>query len=567
MDFGTLINVAQKNETKKHTVPCYQTKFTPPKKQTKQSKTLSNNIKKFLARKEEEERQKALEEKRKKENLLALRDSKAQSRINKHLKVCKAANKSVIADAIDSENTAITIAGPSQPDEDDYGYVSQEASTFYNQLMNKYNSLPPEKPIFNNNEKRTIKDIASTKDRVKQALKQQELEENSGHRRKKKSSATNVKEAEIDEKMEKNVADKIKEEGQKEEKPKPKKKSLPPPMGFAELLKLAEKKQHEPVMVEVKPKMEEERPMTKRQKIEYIQERERKEQRGKKDLETDKKINITSVLNKSNKTQLNKIPKTIEKSPILNSILNKNSSKAATTISRKIIDKSNEKHNMEKCNSSKTSSKNELLEERKKLEAERRQLEEMRRAIEEEKRKLEQSKNKQEDIKSHSSNKEMVKSKSNSVDKQISKDIKTRQSPLLDLKSHSSLANNRLKQNPPPDIKSIKSKEIIKKPLTSNKRRIYDEDEDSDLNDFIDDGSDNNEEDYSKHISEIFGYDKSKYKHLDNEDDTAMESNFAQQLKEEYISTKIGIMEDLEDMRKEALEKKKKNFLKKKLKK
>lgn len=271
--------------------------------------------------------------------------------------------------------------------------------------------------------------------------------------------------------MEKNIADKIKEEG-KEEKPKPKRKSLPPPMGFAELLKLAEKKQHEPVMVEVKPKVEEERPMTKRQKIEYIQERDRKEQRGRKDLETDKKVNITSVLNKPNKTQLNKIPKTIEKSPILNSILNKNSSKAATTISRKIIDKSNEKHNAEKCNSSKTSSKNELLEERKKLEAERRQLEEMRRAIEEEKRKLEQSKNKREDVKSHSSNKEMAKSKGNSVDKQISKDIKTRQFPLLDLKSHSSLANNKLKQNPPPDIKSIKSKEIIKKPLTSNKREF-----------------------------------------------------------------------------------------------
>lgn len=309
-------------------------------------------------------------------------------------------------------------------------------------------------------------------DRVKQALKQQELEESSGHRRKRKST-TNVKEAEIDEKMEKNVADKIKEEG-KDEKPKPKKKSLPPPMGFAELLKLAEKKQHEPVMVEVKPKVEEERPMTKRQKMEYIQERERKEQRGKKDLETDKKINITSALNKPNKTQLNKSPKMNEKSPILNSILNKNSSKVATTISKKIIDKSNEKHNAEKCNSNKTSSKNELLEERKKLEAERRQLEEMRRAIEEEKRKLEQSKNKQEDIKSHSSNKEMAKSKGNSIDKQqISKEqIKTRQFPLLDLKSHSSLANHRLKQNPSPDIKSIKSKEIIKKPLTSNKREF-----------------------------------------------------------------------------------------------
>lgn len=271
--------------------------------------------------------------------------------------------------------------------------------------------------------------------------------------------------------MEKNVADKIKEEG-KDEKPKPKRKSLPPPMGFAELLKLAEKKQHEPVMVEVKPKVEEERPMTKRQKIEHIQERERKEQRGKKDLETNKKTSITNV-NKPNKTQLNRISKTSEKSPILNSILNKSySSKAAATSSKKIIDKSNEKHNAEKCNSSKTSSKNELLEERKKLDAERKQLEEMRRAIEEEKRKLAQSKNKQEDVKFHSSNKEMAKSKGNGVDKQISKDIKPRQFSSLDLKLHSSLANNRLKQISPSNVRSIKSKEIIKKPLTSNKREF-----------------------------------------------------------------------------------------------
>lgn len=111
MDFGTLLSVAQKNEINKQSVACYQTKFTPPKKQNKQSKTLSDNIKKFLARKEEEERRKVLEEKKKRDNLLALRDHKAQSRINKHLKVCKAANKSVIADAIDNENTAVTIAG------------------------------------------------------------------------------------------------------------------------------------------------------------------------------------------------------------------------------------------------------------------------------------------------------------------------------------------------------------------------------------------------------------------------------------------------------------------------
>ena len=67
-----------------------------------------------------------------------------------------------------------------------------------------------------------------------------------------------------------------------------------------------------------------------------------------------------------------------------------------------------------------------------------------------------------------------------------------------------------------------------------------DEDEyDSELDDFIDDGHEEGSEDYSKYISEIFGYDKTKYKNID-EDDAAMESNFAQQLKEEYVSTKIG---------------------------
>ncbi|XP_011859018.1 PREDICTED: protein SPT2 homolog [Vollenhovia emeryi] len=564
MDFGTLISVARKNETKKQTAPCYETKFTPPKKQSKQSKTLSENIKKFLARKEEEEKRKALEERRKKENLLSLRDQKTQNRINKHLKVCKAANKSVIEDAVDNENTAITVAGPSQPDEDDYGYESQEASALYNQFMSKYSSLPLEKPIFNTTEARTVKDIASTKDRVKQALKQQELEESSGHRKKRKSSVLNVKITEFDEKAEtddKDVKDKVKED--KDEKPKVKRKSLPPPMDFAELLKLAAVKQHEPVVIEIKPKVENERPMTKRQKMEYIQEKERKVQREKKDLEVKKK---TSASSKQDKTQLNKIPKASEKSVISNSTSNKSVSKVATTISKQVTDKSDNKYNIEKSKSNKSSPKNELLEERKKLESERKQLEEMRRAIEEEKKKLAQSKSKLENMKSQPSNKLNL-TKPKTINKQISSsDIKPRPFPPSDLKLQPSLANTNLanpKVFPPPDVRPLKSKTVKK---ASNKRRIYDDD-DLDLADFIDDGSENNDEDYSKYISEIFNYDKSKYKNIDDDDDTAMESNFAQQLKEEYISSKMGYLEDIEDMRKEALEKKRKAILKKRTKK
>lgn len=73
--------------------------------------------------------------------------------------------------------------------------------------------------------------------------------------------------------------------------------------------------------------------------------------------------------------------------------------------------------------------------------------------------------------------------------------------------------------------------------------RIYDEDEEeSDLDGFIDDGPEEDEysKNISKHISEIFGYDKSRYTDNDDDDDAAMESNYAQQLKEEYVSTKIG---------------------------
>lgn len=61
---------------------------------------------------------------------------------------------------------------------------------------------------------------------------------------------------------------------------------------------------------------------------------------------------------------------------------------------------------------------------------------------------------------------------------------------------------------------------------------------DSDMDDFIDD--DDAGEDYSKYISEIFGYDKSKYRDYDDDVDN-MESTFAQQMREEVISRKIGM--------------------------
>lgn len=50
-----------------------------------------------------------------------------------------------------------------------------------------------------------------------------------------------------------------------------------------------------------------------------------------------------------------------------------------------------------------------------------------------------------------------------------------------------------------------------------------------------------------------------------DDNDECMESSFSQQLKEEFVSTKMGILEDLEDMEmeKKELAKKKKLMMKK----
>lgn len=54
-------------------IRCYSTKFEPPKKEQRNKQQLSENIKKFLAKKEAEERQKLEEKAKKRDELLALR--------------------------------------------------------------------------------------------------------------------------------------------------------------------------------------------------------------------------------------------------------------------------------------------------------------------------------------------------------------------------------------------------------------------------------------------------------------------------------------------------------------
>ncbi|XP_056596536.1 protein SPT2 homolog [Triplophysa dalaica] len=100
-------------------------------------------------------------------------------------------------------------------------------------------------------------------------------------------------------------------------------------------------------------------------------------------------------------------------------------------------------------------------------------------------------------------------------------------------------------------------------PITSSYKRKNEEEEeeeyDSEMDDFIDDeGEDQNV--ISKHIREIFGYDRSRFK---DESDYAlkfMESSWKEQQKEEARSLRLGIKEDEEDMRLEEEEEMKKKL-------
>ncbi|XP_036431679.1 protein SPT2 homolog [Colossoma macropomum] len=101
-------------------------------------------------------------------------------------------------------------------------------------------------------------------------------------------------------------------------------------------------------------------------------------------------------------------------------------------------------------------------------------------------------------------------------------------------------------------------------PITSSYKRKYEDEEeeyDPEMDDFIDDEGEEQDE-ISKHIREIFGYDRTKYK---DESDYAlkfMESSWKEQQKEEARSLRLGIQEDEEDIRMEEEEMKKKQAVK-----
>ncbi|XP_044749775.1 protein SPT2 homolog [Coccinella septempunctata] len=409
-----------------------------------------------------------------------------------HLRT-KSAYQSVIQDAVGSDNTAVTLVGLAQPDEDDYGYVSQEASVFYNKMMEKYSKMPDKTPKFLLEKKKVNTNLSSTKDRVQAALEKEKEEAMMPHRRKRKHK--NPEDISSPDDNFPSTPSRMADERPDAKKPKIDKPKMPPPMNFNDIPERYWKLFHLFKYLEYpEPEI--------RKKIDWGP---KHPSAGKMNIITkapvDTKKPVPSASNNPMKDSGKSVSNYTEKST-------------------KIATKSN------------NGTKNSLP---------------------------------SKDIKRHP--KEISVNSRGPSDKKMLDKIKEKEMLQRELSKPKQFPPNDLrpKQFPPADVR--RKPMSNKMQMQMKKRRMIDDDDDEDydseMDDFIDDGPEE-EEDYSKYIREIFGYNKSKYVEVDEEDDDIMESSFSQQMKEEQISTKLGIMEDLEDMRLEEEHKRRKALMKKK---
>ncbi|XP_016948719.1 protein SPT2 homolog [Drosophila biarmipes] len=581
MDFGALLHYAKKKndaatkEERPGEGKFYSTKYAPPKKESKESKQLSNNIQKFLRRKEAEEAEKKREERQKLNELLAKRDEKSKNKIRKMLKVTKSANKSVLEDANDGADGAHE-AGEGQGD--DYGYVSNEANAFYEKYIEKVRDVQEDKG-FAPSRPQSLRDLSGTKERVKAAITR-EREEAKSHTRQRSSggashSATKSKEPSVarsystskslyDPEAERREEERKKRQEEEQRRAKIKRPAQPPPMDFQALLRLAEKKQHEPVVFEPEKKKEAERLLSAREKREMEERQRQKEQRAQRDkmreLEAKggPKAGATAATNrmepngripKLNQAKPASAPSDSFKKPAVPSPAKARSSSVSTLSSN-----SHSSTSRSPAPSIRPASKTAPVAAAKPgASASSAAATGRPSSVAGKAPAPASSKNPYAAAIKNGAVREFPPRDRPAVPAKARPatpaDGKPRQFPPADVQRSSGG-----RQFPPADVKRRKPQE-----QPGNKRRIYDDDDedeyDSELDDFIDDGD--CEEDISSHIRDIFGYDKRRYRDMDD-DDRGMESSFAQMQREEFISKKLGMQEDLEDMRMEAAHKKQK---------
>uniref|UniRef100_A0A672TQ03 Protein SPT2 homolog n=1 Tax=Strigops habroptila TaxID=2489341 RepID=A0A672TQ03_STRHB len=236
MDFRNILVMASEQQGLNSVPKRYSLAVGPPKKVPKVKGVESAAVQAFLRRQEEEKRKKALEERRKKEQLLARRIEL------KHDRKARA-------------------------------MASRTKDNFYG-----YNGIPvEEKP----KKRRTCENVAQAPE-AEYATEEETEQLEYSH------TESEHEQEEYEEKPSKAAV-----------KPKAPPKSAPAPLNFAELLRLAEKKQYEPV--EIKPvKKVEERPRT----AEELREREylgRKNKRVEMHRKSEKEIKSTGISTSSKK--------------------------------------------------------------------------------------------------------------------------------------------------------------------------------------------------------------------------------------------------------------------------
>ena len=575
-----------------------------PKKEPKQKK-LSDNIKKFLDRRDDEERARKIKEREKTRALLELRQgcketSKAARRM---LTMTKSANKAVVAEAINTRDTAVTLAGRHQCDEDDYGYESTIAKGYFDKLMSKFEANP-EDPMakFSKPKSKQKKDLSSTVHRVKEALARGEpdpvISSKLGHSRSSSSSAT--KGSSSNDFL--NEHEKPKQDSVRKKDPGPPK---PKPKSFAEIMALAKQNKESgkslgqdpipPSKNKIHSKTEKEaefeRPMTAKEKREYIREREsmnRKNEKVSPSIPASSSKRDTKHKHSASQPQ-----ERSENSKLGKSESNRNNQDVASKPSSKIPNKKDPSDPPKAKRENTSEKKNVSPSPAPPATTPSKQLGKLSQAQIDKLRAFDRagpasSKNKtslHHSARSRLSPPRATQSKrdSRASDPYKSPPRNDRKSKQVEPKTEQKQRDfNSVESRPFPgekkrdydsvptrmfpgergygssgnSAKKFKPSNMMKKP---NKMRIEsdDEDYDSEMDDFIDDSEAN--VDIGAEIRSIFGYDRRKFRDEADFDDRSMENNrFSDVMKEEARSARIGRMEDLEDMRREEEEKRRK---------
>ncbi|XP_017156063.1 protein SPT2 homolog [Drosophila miranda] len=587
MDFGELLHLAKKktDAVTKDEGKYYSTKYAPPKKESKASKELSSNIQKFLKRREAEEQERKRKERQKLTELLAKRDEKSKNKIRKMLKVTKSANKSVLEDANEGDNGGQNGGDQGEGEGDDYGYVSTESNAFYQKYIEKVRDVHEDKG-FAPSRPQSVQDLSGTKERVKAAITR-EREEAMSHTRPRSTSdarssgasatasgsKSKTREAHVaraystcrDMAVYNPETERLEEERKKREAERSRAKAKrPPPMDFQAVLRLAAKAQHEPVVYVQPEKKQPERLLSAREKREMEERQRQREQRAERDRVRENELKAKDQ-NKNGGSRM----ETTGRIPKLSSFASNKPSSTPPLSESKAKPTSD---NVFKRPAPRPAPSPASAASSSRLPASAHNS-----FTKPDRSRLPATATKPllgKPILSTSSGPSSVRGPSAVRGPVASARIvpiripygaagrngPTREFPPGDRPAGGTPARTR--QFPPADVQRSGSRAMPSgrgKPQQKSptKRRIDDEDDDydSELDDFIDDGE--CEEDISSHIRDIFGYDKRRYRDLDD-DDSEMESSFAQMQREEFLSGKMGLQEDLEDMRMEAIHKKRK---------